>query len=172
MSAYDSGLLLLRIAFGLTLAAHGYQKFFGGGRIPGTAAWFDSIGMKPGVLHARLAAGTEIAAGVGLALGLLTSFCAAAFVALMIVAGWTVHRDRGFFIVGNGWEYNFILAAGAAGLATVGPGRISLDHLLFGGGFLDGWAGLAISIGVGVIGAVAQLGLFYRPPVRATVTND
>lgn len=172
MSAYDLGLLLLRVVFGLTLAAHGYNKFFCGGRIPGTAAWFDSIGMKPGVFHARLAAGTEIAAGIGLALGLLTSFCAAAFVALMAVAGWTVHRDRGFFIVGNGWEYNLVLAAGSAGLATLGPGEISADYLLFGSGFLDGWAGLAIAVGGGVLGAVIQLGAFYRPPGSAAVGNE
>ena len=172
MSAYDVGLLVLRVVFGLTLAAHGYNKFFGGGRIPGTAAWFDSIGMRPGVLHARLAAGAELAAGIGLALGMLTSLCAAAFVALMIVAGWTVHRDRGFFIVGDGWEYNLVLAAGAAGVATLGPGRISVDHLLFGNGFLDGWAGLGISIAGGVIGAVVQLGVFYRPSVRAAAANE
>ncbi len=35
--AYDVGLLILRLVLGLTLAAHGYNKFFGGGRIPGTA---------------------------------------------------------------------------------------------------------------------------------------
>ena len=172
MSAYDLGLLVLRVVFGLTLAAHGYNKFFGGGRIPGTAAWFDSIGMKPGALHARLAAGTEIVAGIGLALGVLTSFCAAAFVALMIVAGWTVHRGRGFFIVGNGWEYNLVLAAGAVGVATLGPGRISVGHLLFGSGILDHWTGLTVSIGAGVIAAVVQLGVFYRPPVGAKSANE
>lgn len=102
---------------------------------------------------------------------LVTSFCAAAFVALMAVAGWTVHRDRGFFIVGNGWEYNVVLAAGAAGLATLGPGKNSVDYFLFGRGFLDGWAGLAIAVGGGVVGAVIQLGAFYRPPVGAPGAN-
>ena len=53
MTAYAFSILLLRVVLGLTMAAHGYNKFFGGGRIPGTAAWFDSIGMKPGMLHAR-----------------------------------------------------------------------------------------------------------------------
>ena len=47
MAAYDVGVLILRVVLGLTMAAHGYNKFFGGGRIPGTAGWFDSIGMKP-----------------------------------------------------------------------------------------------------------------------------
>ena len=90
--AYDTGLLILRVCLGLTMAAHGYNKFFGGGRIPGTAKWFESIGMKPGMLHARIAATTEMAAGLGLAVGLLTPIPAAGFVALMLVAAWTVHR--------------------------------------------------------------------------------
>ena len=68
-SAYDTAILLLRVVLGLTMAAHGYNKFFSGGRIPGTAGWFDSIGMKPGMFHARVAASTELAAGLGLALG-------------------------------------------------------------------------------------------------------
>ncbi|MEZ5166082.1 MAG: DoxX family protein [Acidimicrobiales bacterium] len=56
-SAYDPdalslGLLVLRVATGVTLAAHGYGKFFRGGRIAGTARWFDSMGMRPGKVHA------------------------------------------------------------------------------------------------------------------------
>jgi len=37
MTAYDLGLLILRLVLGLTLAAHGFNKFFGGGRIPDRA---------------------------------------------------------------------------------------------------------------------------------------
>ena len=62
MTAYDVGLLILRVVLGLTMAADGYNKFFGGGRIPGTAGGFESIGMKPGTFHARVAATTEISA--------------------------------------------------------------------------------------------------------------
>ncbi|MBV9722748.1 MAG: DoxX family membrane protein, partial [Mycobacterium sp.] len=50
--AYSVALLILRLVLGLTLAAHGYNKFFGGGRIPGTAGWFESIGMKYGTFQA------------------------------------------------------------------------------------------------------------------------
>lgn len=38
MTSYDTfhdvGVLILRLVLGVTLAAHGYNKFFGGGRIP------------------------------------------------------------------------------------------------------------------------------------------
>ncbi|CAM4428774.1 Putative oxidoreductase MhqP [Mycobacterium basiliense] len=166
MTAYDVGLLILRLVLGLTLAAHGFNKFFGGGRIPGTARWFESIGMKPGTFHAAIAASTEVAAGLGLAAGLLTPIPAAGFVSLMVVAAWTVHRPNGFFIVKEGWEYNLVLAVSAIAVATVGAGKLSLDWLIFGRNWLDGWAGLLVAVALGLAGAVGQLLIFYRPPAK------
>ena len=165
--AYDVGLLILRLVLGLTLAAHGWNKFFGGGRIPGTARWFESIGMKYGKFQAVVAASTEISAGLGLAAGLLTPIPAAGFVALMFVAAWTVHRPNGFFIVKEGWEYTLILATAAVTVATLGAGKYSLDHLLFPGHhMLAGWHGLLTSLVLGLGGGIGQLLLFYRPPVK------
>lgn len=164
--AVGTGLLILRLVLGVTLAAHGFNKFFGGGKIPGTARWFESIGMKPGMLHARIAASTEVLAGLGLAAGLLTPIPAAGFVALMLVAAWTVHRPNGFFIVKEGWEYNLVLALSAVAVATIGAGQFSLDWLIFGENWLNGWAGLAISVGLGLAGGIGQLLIFYRPPVE------
>src|SRR6201987_1228072 len=165
MVAYDLGLLILRVVLGLTLAAHGYNKFFGGGRIPGTARWFESIGMKYGTFQAVVAASTEISAGLGLAAGLLTPIPAAGFVALMFVASWTVHRPNGFFIVKEGWEYNLVLAASAVAVATIGPGKFSLDYALFHTtglyDFLHGWWGLVISAGLGLAGGIGQLVIFW-----------
>jgi putative oxidoreductase len=166
MTAYDLGLLILRVVLGLTLAAHGFNKFFGGGRIPGTAGWFESIGMRYGRLQAVAAATTEVSAGLGLAAGLLTPIPAAGFVALMFVAAWTVHRPNGFFIVKEGWEYNLVLALSAVAVATIGPGEYSLDWLIFGTNWRNGWHGLLISLLLGLGGGVGQLLLFYRPPVK------
>ncbi|MGE2815488.1 DoxX family protein [Mycobacterium heidelbergense] len=166
MNVYDVGLLILRLVLGLTLAAHGFNKFFGGGRIPGTARWFESIGMKPGRFHAAVAATTEVSAGLGLAAGLLTPIPAAGFVSLMLVAAWTVHRPNGFFIVKEGWEYNLVLAVSAVVVATLGAGRLSLDWLIFGKNWLDGWQGLVLSVALGLGGALGQLLIFYRPPAK------
>jgi putative oxidoreductase len=166
--AVDTGMLILRLCLGITLAAHGFNKFFGGGRIPGTARWFESIGMKPGTFHARIAAATEVSAGLGLAAGLLTPIPAAGFVALMLVAAWTVHRPNGFFIVKEGWEYNLVLAASAVAVATVGAGRFSLDYAIFGHDWCAGWTGLLISVVLGLAGGIGQLLIFYRPPVPST----
>ena len=166
-TAADVALLILRLVLGLTLAAHGFNKFFGGGRIPGTARWFESIGMKYGKFQAVTAATAEIAAGLGLAVGLFTPIAAAGFVALMAVAVWTVHRANGFFVLGNGWEYNLVLATGAVAVAMIGPGYLSADHQIFCHCWQNGWNGLAIALGLGLAGAVGQLALFYRAPAKA-----
>ena len=163
MERVDLGMCILRVAIGLTVAAHGWAKFTKGGRLAGLAGWFHSMGMRPGPVHARVAATTELVAGVALAAGLLTPFAALALVAVMAVAGYTVHRGH-FFILDDGWEYTFILATGAAVVATVGPGRWSLDNAI--GLRIDGWAGLAIAAGGGLAAAAAHLAIFYRPTAK------
>jgi putative oxidoreductase len=122
--------------------------------------------MKPGKFHATVAATTEVSAGLGLAAGLLTPIPAAGFVSLMLVAAWTVHRPNGFFIVKEGWEYNLVLAVSAVAVATLGAGRLSLDWLIFGKNWLDGWQGLLLSVVLGLAGAIGQLLIFYRPPAK------
>lgn len=161
------GLLLLRVVAGLSLAAHGYNKFFGGGKIPGTAAWFDSMGMKPnGKIHALMAACTELGAGILFAVGFLTPLAAAGCVGLMVVAAWTVHRGNGFFIVKSGYEYNLILGTLMVGVAMVGPGKYSLDWALGLGFAFEPWLALALSAGLGIVAGVGLLAAFYRPPVK------
>lgn len=164
MDEVNLGILILRVAIGLTMAAHGWAKLTGPSGIAGTAGWFESMGMRPGKVHARLAAGTEIVSGLLLAAGLLTPLAGAAFVGLMVVAGWTVHRANGFFIVKDGWEYNFVLALIGVVVATTGPGEWSLDDAIGIATDLDGVVGLAIALGGGLVVGVAQIALFYRPP--------
>ena len=159
----DLALLILRAVAGLTLAAHGWNKFFSGGRIPGTGRWFDSIGMRPGRLNALLAASSEVGAGVLLALGLLNPLAAAGVIGVMVVAGWTVHRSNGFFILKEGWEYVFVLAIAALVVATLGPGEWSLDEALGIADDLAGWSGFWLALMFGVGGAVLQLAVFWRP---------
>lgn len=160
---FDVVMATFRVIFGLVFAAHGWAKRFSGGGIDGTAGWFDSIGMRPGRMHANLASTMEMLTGVLLVVGLLTPFAAAGIVGIMVVAGWTVHRDKGFFIVGEGWEYTFMVALSAVAIAGLGPGRLSIDQGLGLADDLNGWVGLAIALVLGTAGGVAQLVLFYRP---------
>lgn len=156
-------LVVLRVLFGLTFAAHGFAKRFRGGRIPGTAGWFDGMGMRPGRVHAEVASITEILAGLALVIGLFTPLASAAVIGVMLVAGYTVHRGR-FFIVDNGWEYTFIMAVVAAVIAGLGPGEWSMDHALGIAERFSGLTGAAIAIVLGVMAGVGQILLFYRPP--------
>jgi putative oxidoreductase len=162
------GLLLLRLCLGLFLAYHGYNKFFGGGRIAGTTGWFASMGMKWPRAQALLAASTEVGAGVMFAAGFLTPLAAAGIIGVMVVAIVTSHWKVGFFIFkpNQGWEYCATIAIGALAVATIGAGEWSIDHALD----LDvqDWWGLAIAGIVGVGGALLQLATSYRPPKQAT----
>lgn len=168
LPAVDAGLFLLRVVAGVTMAAHGYQKFFSGGRIAGTARWFDGMGMRPGRLHALTAATTEVVAGSLLALGLLTSLAGAAFVGLMLVAGWTVHRENGFFSVRSGWEYNLVLATIGAAVGITGAGDWSLDAALGLTAEFSGTTGFVIAVIGGLVAGIGQLVLFFRPSSAAS----
>ena len=157
----DLGMLLVRLALGPMLLLHGANKVWGGGGLAGTAGWFESLGLRPGWLHARIAAGTELVAGVLVTLGLLTGLASMAFVGLMTVAALTDHRGKGFFVFKGGWEYVALVAVVAVALAVVGPGAWSLDAAL--GLPLSGigW-GMAALVG-GVAAALGLLAVFRRP---------
>ena len=58
----DLGLLALGVGVGGTLVAHGAHKLFasfGGHGLAGTAAFFDSVGFRPGRVNAALAGASE-----------------------------------------------------------------------------------------------------------------
>lgn len=155
----DLALLILRVAAGLTMAYHGFNKTK---NLAGTGRWFESMGMRPGSLHAPLAAYTEIVAGVAMALGFLVPVAGAAFVGLMLVAALVSHRKNGFFIFnkGEGWEYTMILGVIGLTLAMMGAGRYSLDNAF--DITYRKWLGLAVGLG-GAVGASALLALTWRP---------
>jgi putative oxidoreductase len=163
MAQINGALLVLRLCLGLFLAYHGYNKIFGGGGLSGTAGWFGSIGMKWPVWQARLAAATEIGAGLMLAAGLLTPLAAATVIGVMVVAIVVAHAKVGFFVFlpNQGWEYCATIALGALAIGIAGPGEWSLDNAL--GVAFNGWSGLLVTALVGLGGAGLQLGLSYRP---------
>ena len=164
LRVFDLALLILRAALGMMIFVHGYNKAFRGGKLAGTGRWFESMGMRPGKVHATLAAGTEMGVGVLLVVGLLTQLAAAGLIALMVVAFWTVHRDKGFMITGEGWEYVALIATMSMVAAILGPGLMSLDAELQIAHRLDGWTGFWVALLLGVGAGAAQLLLFFRPP--------
>jgi putative oxidoreductase len=168
--AINLGLLVFRVVVGIVFLAHGYRHIFGGGKIEGTGRWFESLGMRPGLIHAWVASVTELGAGVLLILGLLTPLGAAGVTGTMLVAWITNHLKNGFFIFspGEGYEYVMTLTFAGLVLATVGAGEWSLDNKLFDRGWIEiaGVTGLVIWLVAGVGGAALLLATAWRPVER------
>jgi putative oxidoreductase len=129
----STGLLIIRLAIGLTLAAHGAQKLFGvfGGLGPdGTAEFFAGLGYRAPQLMVLVAGLASFGGGLALAAGLLTPFAALGIATLMVNAIVTVQWKHGYWARHGGFESNLLIWAVAVGLAATGPGAYSLDSAL------------------------------------------
>jgi putative oxidoreductase len=127
----DLALLFTRIAVGIVFFAHGAQKVFGwfGGK--GLAATVDGMtkaGM-PAVVPYLVAFG-ELAAGLGLIVGLLTRIAAGGMFIEMLGAVLLVHLKGGFFAENKGFEYPLTLCLVCLVLMLTGAGAYSLDAVL------------------------------------------
>jgi putative oxidoreductase len=162
----DAAMLVLRLALGLIMFMHGYNHFFGGGRLPGAGRWFDSLGIRPGILHAWVVAVVEVVSGVLLGAGLFTPLAAAGAVGVLGVALIVVHRKNGFFVLKEGYEYAGFIIVVASMIGVIGPGEWSLDHAFFGWRDVHGWAGFGLSFGIGMAAALGLLAVFWRPPEK------
>lgn len=160
--AANAGLLILRLAIGIVFVAHGVKHFVNREK---TERWVASMGFGAPTLQWSFMTFAEIGVGVSLAAGFLTAAGGAGVLALLVVAFWTVHRAAGFWITARpdeGYEYVLVLVAVGVALAVMGPGEWSIDHALGIADDLDEWVGAA-AIGGGLLAAVGQLVLFYRP---------
>ena len=168
----DIGLLLLRLAVGLTLAAHGTQKlfgWFGGPGLSATGQFFTVLGFPPGRRHALMAALGETVGGAFLAVGFATPAAVAIVVSVMLVAVVTVHLSKGFFAQNGGYEYPLMIAAAALTLAFTGPGSLSIDavvRLERSGSF---WGVAAVL--AGLVGGATALLEWRKAPVQQTVAK-
>src|SRR5882762_11866695 len=124
------GLLFVRVAVGLMMAAHGTQKlfgWFGGYGLQKTGEFFAQLGFRPGRAFAAAASLSEVAAGLLIALGLFGPIGPALMVSVMIVAAVTVHWGHGVFATTNGIEMPLLYATAGVGLALIGFGPYSID---------------------------------------------
>ncbi len=158
----DFAALVLRLATGPMLIAHGYNKVFGAGGLDGTSRWFEGLGLRPGWLHARTAAATELGAGTLITLGALDPLPAAAVVGLMTTATRTDHRGKGFFVFKGGWEYTAYVAAAMTALAALGSGKWSVDRLI-GRKPRTGVRVALLAAAFGVANSTGLLAAAYRP---------
>jgi len=131
----DVGLLIVRLALGICFIIHGLGKLgiVGPGNMAGFTGWLGSLGVPFPAMQARIAMMTELLGGTLLALGLGMRVAAFFCLITMIVAATLGHKGGGYLITNNppGNEYALNLAVMMIFLILVGPGHLSLDHLLF-----------------------------------------
>ncbi len=160
--------LLARLLIGLGIFAHGAQKAFGwfGGRgLDATGAHFGTLGFRPGVLFAGLAAFGETVGGLLTALGLAGPVGPAFIILVMIVASGSVHLPNGYFAAKNGVELHGAYIAGALLLAYAGPGPWSLDAAF---GLSEAFTETVITVALVIAIAIALLHLAFRRPQPAS----
>lgn len=121
------GLLALRLVFGLALMQHGMQK------MAAPTSWMGPDAPVPGFLQ-FLAFFSEFAGGLALAVGLLTPLASLGVIATMGFAVVVAHSADPWIMTGKGGAKEPALGYLAFALTTLlaGPGRLSLDALIFG----------------------------------------
>lgn len=120
----SAGLLAVRWVVGAAFIHHGWNKI----QKP-----FEWAGDRfPGILQA-LAAFSEVGGGAALILGLLVPVASFGLVCTMAVAAYS-HISKGDPFVGKGGSYELATVFLAVSLLMLlhGPGRMSMDAVLFG----------------------------------------
>lgn len=129
----DAGLLVARSMIGVVGIYHGGQKLFGmfgGGGFDATVEAMGGMGMPLPTMSALAAGSAEFFGGTALIVGLLTRFAGANFAFTMLVASFAVHGGA-FGAQNGGMEYPLTLAMVSLAIALTGPGRFSLDRVVF-----------------------------------------
>jgi putative oxidoreductase len=90
---------LLRLVFGLTVAAHGAQKlfgWFGGPGLEGFGGFLEQLGIAPASRWSWAAALAEFGGGLLVAIGLLSPIGTFLVIGAMLTALLVVHLPMGF----------------------------------------------------------------------------
>jgi putative oxidoreductase len=121
------GLLLLRLVMGAAFLFHGWSK------IQTPLGWMGPDASVPGIFQA-LAALAEFGGGMALIAGFLTRLGSLGIASVMVVALGMVHLPHGDPFVnphGSSFELPAVYLACAILFLLLGPGRLSVDAILF-----------------------------------------
>lgn len=124
-SVVDIAILLIRIALGGVLLAHGVQKFAMMG-VDQVGQYFASLGLPAPELAAGVVATLEVVGGLAIILGVLVRPLSVIIAIELVVASVTAHGSAGFFVSDGGWELTGLLALSLVALALLGAGRLSV----------------------------------------------
>jgi hypothetical protein len=123
------GILVLRLALGISMAYHGYLKFMSGAAgLYKVGAMLAPLGV-PGYFEVfgTFAAFSELLGGILVALGLFTRL-GSVLLAVVLFTATILHWDAGFF----SWDYPSQMGFAALAIFCIGGGRYSVDYSLFG----------------------------------------
>lgn len=108
--------------------------FHGWPKIQNPFSWMGPDAPVPGILQG-MAALAEFGGGLGIILGLLTPIAAFGIICVMLTAIFMVHIPKGDVFVGGGpggsYELPALYFAAISAILMLGPGKFSLDALLF-----------------------------------------
>jgi putative oxidoreductase len=120
------GLLVIRVIFGGALLQHGFVK------IQHPFGWMGPEASVPGIFQA-LAAISEFGGGIALVFGFVTPIAALGIISTMAVAVVMAHGSAPWVSSdGPSKESALGYLAVALGVLLIGPGKFSLDALIFG----------------------------------------
>ncbi|HWI99207.1 MAG TPA: DoxX family protein [Burkholderiales bacterium] len=118
---------LLRVSLGVMFIAHSLVLKYLTFTLPGTAQFFQSLGLPAGLAYATFWA--ELVGGGLLVAGVGTRWVALALVPILAGATW-VHAGNGwvFNAQNGGWEYPAFLITASLVQALLGDGRYALAN--------------------------------------------
>lgn len=114
---------ILRVSLGLVLVYFSYLKF--GKEKVEKIAFFDSLGMKPGIFYLNTIGGIELIGGIMLVLGAYTQIAAFGAALIMLVA--TFIKWRHPQSLRNDIEFYILLFVVALSLVFLGAGFFAFD---------------------------------------------
>ncbi len=122
------GLLVYRLALGISMFYHGYLKWLSGPEgLYKVGAMLAPLGVSGGYeILGTMAAFAEMAGGILVAVGLFTRIGSLMLIGTLAMAT-TLSINGSFF----SWDYPSQMGFGALMLFFVGPGRFSLDKAFF-----------------------------------------
>ena len=133
----------MRVALGGIILVHGLGKLLdvgpaATGGVSGFAGFLASLSVPFPELMAWVVALVETVGALMIIGGLFTRYAATLVAIDMAAATWLVHLPNGFLVAEGGFAYTLVLGLIAIGLVLSGPGRLALDHAIFGREMLPG----------------------------------
>lgn len=122
-SAFNIGMLILRLGVGVLLAHHGFEKLVKFNALKNHFLNFLGLGST---VSLSLAIFAEFFCAIFLVLGLFTRLAVIPVIIVMLIALFKVHNGT-FFAEG---EKAALYLAGALAILLCGPGKISVDGMI------------------------------------------